>query len=169
MIRLTVLYLLLLPFLFLSCGIYSTSTRTAGDVSKIAVPYLQNETAEPEIEIEITNSIIEALRKDNTLKVVAEQDADAILEGKIINYQNIPYTFSTVGDDLQADQYRLMIGLQVSLFNRKENSYIWKDKNINAHGDYFLETTGEQNYQNALIQVYEEIVDVILGATVQEW
>ena len=152
-----------------SCGHYGTSTRTAGDVAKIAVPYLENETAEPNIEFEITESIIAALRKDNTLKIVAVEEADAVLEGSIINYQNIPSTFSSAEGEIRADQYRLIIGLNVSLLNRKENNYIWQDKRISAHGDYFLETTGVQTYEYALEQVYREIVDVILGATVQEW
>jgi len=163
---------ILLIIVFVSaaaCGYYSTNTRTAGDVAKIAVPYLENETAEPNIEFEITESIIAALRKDNTLKIVSVEEADAVLEGSIINYQNIPSTFSSAGGEVRADQYRLVIGLKVSLLNRKENSYIWQDKNISAHGDYFLDTTGIQTYEYALEQVYTEIVDIILGATVQEW
>ena len=164
----------ILPALFLaafSCGYYSTGGKTAGDIEKVAVPYLSNETAEPEIEIEITQRIIDELVKDNTLKVVSEQEADGILEGIVIEYRNIPFTFNKnpTQVEYQAEQYRLVIGIRVSLFNRKENSYIWQDKQITAHGDYYLVTTSDQNYEKALVLVYKDIVDDILGATVQEW
>jgi hypothetical protein len=149
-----------------SCGYYTTKGRTAGDIKKIAVPYLKNETAEPQIEIEITNNIIDGLVRDNTLTVVPESEADAILEGSIVEYRNIPYTFNA---ELQAQQYRLVISIRVSLFNRKENAPIWEKRTIEAHSDYYLESSSERNYDNALEEVYKDLVDGILNATVQEW
>ncbi len=160
-------------FYICGCGYYSTTGRTAGDIKQIAVPYLKNETPEPEIEIEITERIIDGLVKDNTLKVVSEEGADAVLEGSVIEYSNVPFTFGTNPQaeqtTIQAEQYRLLIKLNVSLFNRNENTYIWQNKEISAHGDYYVETTTEQNYEKALSEVYSVIVDSILSSTVQEW
>jgi len=149
-----------------SCGYYSTKGRTAGDIKKIAVPYLKNETAQPEIEIEITRNVIDGLIKDNTLKVVPDEDADAVLEGSIVDYKNIPFTFNT---ELQAQQYRLVIAINVSLFNRKENTPIWENRKIEGHCDYYLEASSELNYDKALEEVYNDLVEGILNATVQEW
>ena len=155
----------------ISCGYYGMSSRTAGDIKKIAVPYFNNETAEPDIEIDITQQIIDGIVKDNTLKVSSDDEADAILEGRIVEYRNVPFTFneaSTTGD-VQADQYRVVIGLNVALFNKAENAYIWENKRINAHGDYYLEGSTEQTYERALEEVYRDIVEAILGATVEDW
>jgi len=149
-----------------ACGVYSTKGRTAGNIKKIAVPNLSNETAQPDIEAEITTNLRNGLIKDNTLKVVAENEADAVLEGTVVDYKNVPFTFNT---DLQAEQYRLMIGLNVSLFNPKDNTYIWKDRRIDAHSDYYLETTTDRTYDRALEEVYKDIVEGILNATTQEW
>ena len=118
-----------------ACGYYSTKGRTAGDIKKIAVPNLANQTAEPDIEIAITDNLRAGLIKDNTLKVVAEAEADAVLEATVVDYRNLPYTFNT---ELQADQYRLVIALVASLFNPKDNTYVWKDRRIEAHSDYYL-------------------------------
>jgi hypothetical protein len=157
---------IILVALHAACGFYSTSSRTAGDIKKIAVPYLENDTAEPDIEIEITQRVIDGLVEDNTLKVTSDQDADAILEGSIIEYANVPITFS---NELQADQYRLLIGLRVSLLNKKDNSYIWQDKSIKAQANYYLETTTEHTYEKALEDIYRDIVEKILSSTVQDW
>lgn len=149
-----------------SCGVYSTKGRTAGNIKKIAVPNLSNETAQPDIESDITTNVRDGLIKDNTLKVVAENEADAVLEGTVKDYKNIPFTFNAA---LQAEQYRLVIVLDVSLFNPKDNTYIWKDRRIEAHSDYYLETTTDRTYANALVEVYKDIVEGILNATTQEW
>jgi hypothetical protein len=149
-----------------SCGYYSTKGRTAGDIKKIAVPNLANNTAQPDIETQITDNLRAGLIKDNTLKVVSEAEADAVLEATVVEYRNLPYTFNT---ELQADQYRLAITILASLFNPKDNTYVWKDRRIEAHSDYYLETTTEQTYDRALEEVYKDIVEGILNATTQEW
>jgi hypothetical protein len=158
--------LLIVQSLLSGCGYYSTSGRKAGDVQKLYVPFLENETAEPEIEIEITTRVIEALEKEGTLKVTPEEAADAVLEGSVTAYANVPFTFS---NELQAEQYRLLVGIKVSLFNRKENAYIWQDKSIKVQANYYLETTTEHTYEKALEDVYRDLVEEILSSTVEEW
>jgi hypothetical protein len=164
--RWSIIAVVVLLVLSPACGVYSTKGRTTGDIKRIAVPNLSNETAQPDIEIEITGNLREGLIKDNTLKVVPEGEADAVLEGTVVDYRNVPFTFNA---DLQAEQYRLVIGLLVSLFNPKDNSYVWKDRRIDAHSDYYLETATERNYDKALEEVYKDLVEGILNATTQEW
>jgi hypothetical protein len=152
-----------------SCTYYGTTSRTAGDIARIAVPYFSNKTSEPDVEIEITDQINLGIARDNTLKVVDETEADAILEGTVMKYRNTPFTFAEGETQIQAEQYRLMIEIQVSLFSPSQNSYIYENKIVRAHGDYYLETTADQNYENAIKEVYQDLVEGILAATVQDW
>jgi hypothetical protein len=152
-----------------SCAYYGTTSRTAGDIARISVPYFVNKTSEPDVEIEITDQIIRGIAKDNTLKVVDESEADAVLEGAVTKFRNTPFTFEQGESQIQAEQYRLMIEIKVSLFSPSGNAYIYEDKIIRAKGDYYLETTLDQNYENALEEVYQDLVDGILAATVQDW
>lgn len=155
--------------LWAGCGIYRTTSRTPGDIRRIAVPYFSNLTAEPQIEIEITDRIIEGIIRDNTLRVVDETEADALLEGAVVEYRNVPYTFAQEERQVEAEQYRLFVGIRVSLFDKGKNSYLYEDRTIKAHGDYYLETNLDQNYENALDEVYRDLVEGILSATVQDW
>ncbi|MCU0639800.1 MAG: LPS assembly lipoprotein LptE [Candidatus Krumholzibacteria bacterium] len=152
-----------------SCGFYRTTSRSAGDIKRIAVPYLKNDTPEPDVEIVITQAIIDGIVRDNTLKVVSEDDSDGILEASITEYRNLPYTFAQTGADVQAEQYRLTVSIRASLFDRGKNTYIWENRVIKATGDYYLETTSEQTYEKALEDVYRDLVEAILSATVQDW
>lgn len=152
-----------------SCSYYGTTSRTAGDIARISVPYFSNKTSEPDVEIEITDQIILGIAKDNTLKVVDESEADATLEGTVTKFRNTPFTFEHSETQIQAEQYRLLIEIQVSLFSPSQNAYIYEKKVIRAHGDYYLETTADQNYENAINEVYQDLVEGILAATVQDW
>ncbi len=156
-------------FAMISCTYYGTTSRTAGDIARISVPYFTNKTSEPDVEIEITDQIILGIAKDNTLKVVDETESDATLEGSVIKFRNTPFTFEQSDTQVQAEQYRLMIEIKVSLFSPSQNAYIYEEKLIRAHGDYYLETTADQNYENALAEVYQDLVEGILAATVQDW
>jgi hypothetical protein len=152
-----------------SCTFYGTTSRTAGDIARISIPYFTNRTSEPDVEIEITDQIILGIAKDNTLKVVDESESDATLEGSVTKFRNTPFTFAQDETQIQAEQYRLMIEIKVSLFSPSKNAYIYEDKLIRSHGDYYLETNVDQNYENALMEVYQDLVDGILAATVQDW
>ena len=152
-----------------SCSYYGTTSRTAGDIARISVPYFSNKTSEPDVEIEITDKIIIGIAKDNTLKVVDETEADANLEGTVTKFRNTPFTFEHRETQIQAEQYRLMIEIQVSLFSPLKNAYIYENKVIRAHGDYYLETSADQNFENALEEVYQDLVEGILAASVQDW
>jgi len=160
---------MLASLLALSCAYYGTTSRTAGDIARIAVPYFSNMTSEPDVEIEITDEIVRGIARDNTLKVVDETEADATLEGAVTKYRNTPFTLEQGENDIQAQQYRLLIEIKVSLFSPSKNAYIYEDKVVRAHGDYYLETTGDQTYENALEEVYQDLVEGILSATVQDW
>ena len=160
---------LAMMFIAASCTYYGTTSRTAGDIERISVPYFSNKTSEPDVEIEITDQIILGIAKDNTLKVVNETEADASLEGTVTKFRNTPFTFEESDTQIQAEQYRLLIEIQVSLFSPAQNEYLYEKKIIRAHGDYYLETTADQNYDNALEEVYQDLVEGILAATVQDW
>ena len=104
--------LILLPLLA-GCGYYSTKSKTAKDIKSIAVTFFQNNTAEPNLEIAFTELVINNLLRDNTLKVVAEDDADALLEGSIVAFRNVPFSFNA---DLNAEEYIVRsIGLVTSI------------------------------------------------------
>ena len=101
------------------------------------------------------------------MKVVDENEADAILEGNIIEFRNLPFSFNI---DLDAEEYHVELRVRVSLFNRRLNVPIWEDKTIKGDGSYFLEVSeAGLTYDDALAEAIDEITDQILNMTVQDW
>jgi len=158
--------LMLLPPILSGCW-YSTTSRTAKGIKSISVPFFENTTTEPSLEISVTEKIIENLVDDNTLKVVDPDEADAILEGNIVEFRNVPFSFNM---DLDAEEYHVELRVQVSLFSRRLNEPIWENKTIKGDGSYFLEVSeAGLTYEDALAEAIEEITDQILNLTVQDW
>ena len=157
---------MLLPIILAGCW-YSTTSRTARGIKSISVPFFDNNTTEPSLEISVTEKIIQNLVNDNTLKVVDENEADAILEGSITEFRNVPFSFNM---DLDAEEYHITLKVQISLFNRRLNEPIWEDKIIKGDGSYFLEVSeAGLTYDDALAEAIDEITDQILNMTVQDW
>ena len=150
------------------CGYYSTSSRTAKDIKSVAVPFFENNTSEPNLEVTITELIIDNLVLDNTLKVKDEEYADAVLTGEVVEFYNRPFSFDT---ELNAQEYLVVIKVKATLFDRRKNIAIWKDAIISGDGNYFVEAIGDpaQTFEGAVAQSVREITERILNMTVQEW
>lgn len=149
-----------------ACG-YSTTSRTARDIKSIHVPFFDNQTAEPNLELSVTDRIIQNLVNDNTLKVVPEDAADAILDGRITEFHNRPFSFN---QDLNAEEYRVVITVVITLYNRKTNEPIWQNRTIEGNGNYFVEQVADgRTFDDAVAESLEEITNQILNLTVQDW
>lgn len=149
------------------CG-YRTSSRTAKDIKSIYVPFFENQTSQPSLEITVTEQIINDLISDNTLKVVRENEADAVLDGKIVEFRNQPFSFNP--GNLSAQQYVVVIRVVATLFNRRTNEAIWKDRSFQGNGNYFVESTANgQTFEQAVSQCIDQITQQILNLTTQDW
>ena len=155
------------PALLVACG-YSTTSRTAKDIKTIHVPFFENKTAEPNLEISVTERVIDNLVRDNTLKVVSEDGADAVLDGSIVEFKNQPFSFN---QDLNAEEYIVVIRVVATLYNRRTNTPIWQDRSFQGDGSYFIEQveTESRTFNDAVDESLREITERILNLTVQDW
>jgi len=152
--------------LALACG-YSTTSRTAKDIKTIHVPFFENKTAEPNLEISVTERVIDNLVRDNTLKVVPEDGADAVLDGTIVEFKNQPFSFN---QDLNAEEYIVLIRVVATLYNRRTNEAIWQDRSFQGDGSYFIEQVeAGRTFNDAIDESLREITERILNLTVQDW
>jgi len=148
------------------CG-YGTNTRTAKDIKTIYVPFFENKTSEPNLEISVTQRIIDNLVADNTLKVVPENGADAVLDGQITDFKNLPFSFN---QNLNAEEYHVVVTVVCTLFNRRTNEPIWEKRSFVGDGSYFVEQVeGGRTFDQAIDESIKEITDRILNLTVQDW
>ena len=150
------------------CVGYSTSRgRVDESIQKVYVEYLEDLTAEPNIGVDLTDAIIEAIQVDNTLKVVSEADADAIIDGRVTRYH---LREMAPRQDLTVNEYQIQIAVMLSFNVRATGETIFKEKRFLGTGVYILDDpTGQTTEQTAKTEAGREIVKDILALVVADW
>jgi hypothetical protein len=152
-----------------SCG-YSTSTALLPTHLKtIAIPVFENGTTQSQLEQEITQAVIDKFVQDNHLKVVGERAANAVLRGRVVEYRNAVFGFSATE---QASEYRVTIGVSVTMKDLVKNREMWKDENLLKTTNYFVVDAPGQKAKTELDgrkEAIQKIADEIVARTVEGW
>ena len=157
---------LLLP----GCGVYSTSSgRLDASLRHVAVPFLENRSTEPGIEVELTDLIVQALRDDNTLKVTDEEHADTILRGQVLRYALQEVFTRPDADRLQVDEYQVQILVELSLIKRVSAEALFEKRRITGTGNFILDDPDGGGEAGARALAAGEIVRDVLALIVEDW
>ncbi|MBK7091632.1 MAG: hypothetical protein IPH59_07920 [bacterium] len=150
-------YLLaIIALLCAGCGVYSFSSSSLGGVKSIAVPTFENQSLEYGIQEDLTREIINRLIQDNTLKVVAAADADAILRGEVIKYERNAYTYDKSDN---VSEYRVNIYVNF-VMERKGGKALAERTNVLGFGVYSASTqTEDEGKLQAIDKLARDIVD----------
>jgi len=154
------------------CG-YTTKVTLPSGVKTIYVPTFTNEVPQSErytyesgLEIDITNAVIDRLLYDGNLKVVKENEADAILVGAVTAYrqESMRYT-STEG----VKQYRLYIATHLVFKKRATGEVIWEETGFVGYDDYFIEGGDAISERAAANNAIEDVAKKIVDRIVEDW
>ena len=148
--------------LLLSCGVYTFSPTALGGIKSAAIPVFDNQTTQYGIGELLTSALSQSLVSDNTLKVLPESQADAVIRGTVVSYSRDPYTY-TVGETVQ--QYICRIGVKVKFETVKNNKTIWEET-LSDFGTYSSDTETEQVGIDLAIN---KLVGQIMNKTVKGW
>ena len=151
MIKLNHNIFIFIYFLLSGCGFYSMAGSIPAHIKSIAIPLLDNQTAEYGITEDITDNLLEKFTEENILRVVDEDNADSILRGIIIKVEDAPSTFTKEEAVLE---YRYTVVLDVEWYDVK-NDVVLMQKQYSGWGAYGLSgdsaTDGIDNDNDGLI------------------
>jgi outer membrane lipopolysaccharide assembly protein LptE/RlpB len=114
------------------CG-YSLRASLPAGIKTLHVPVLENRTQEPGIEDFITQALTQAVVTSGRVRMAGAAEADAILEGQIVEYALTSLAFDKTAN---VTAYRLRLGLSLTLRDVKKNSVIWKQDRIEERADF---------------------------------
>lgn len=146
-----------------SCGVYTFSPSALGGIKSLAIPLFENQTTESGLREDLTDRLSRAFVDDNTLRVVPEGGADAILRGSVISYSREAYTYSEAE---VVSEYIVRIGINVEFAEKKSGKIIWEEKNMSNWGTYDSATQSEDDGKEMAIG---KLVEDILNKTVKGW
>ena len=138
------------------CG-YSLRTSMPAGIKSVHVPVLENKTAEPGIEDFITSALTQAVIGTGARIAASAADADASLEGSIVEYRLISLSFDSSAN---VTSYRLIIALALTFKDLKQNKVIWKQDRVEERADFVVSGQVTQTLAREQVAVQRAAVDV---------
>jgi hypothetical protein len=147
---------------------YSFSGANLGGLKTVAVPVFDNLTSEPGIREMVTNQLTKAIIEDNNMKMADLKSADAVINGKITQLQDVPFTFESnaATSSFATTDYKITITTTIRFENRKEKKTLWEET-ISGWGRYSLSGTKRRN--DGITDAIAMISQNILNKVVSNW
>ena len=76
------------------CMYYSLAGSIPVHINSIAIPIVENQTAEFGMSESVTENLLNKFNEENILRVTDEDQATSVLRGTITRITDAPYTFS---------------------------------------------------------------------------
>ena len=138
------------------CG-YSLRTSMPAGIKSVHVPVLENKTAEPGIEDFITSALTQAVVGTGARIAANASEADASLEGAIVEYRLISLSFDSSSN---VTSYRLIIALALTFKDLKQNKVVWKQDRVEERADFVVSGQVTQTLAREQVAVQRAAVDV---------
>jgi len=148
--------LLLLAVLLGGCG-YTVHGTLPSHINTVAVPIFRNRTPEPAIESLITRAVVEAFSTNGRLKVVSSGQADAILEGEIIDYNVTSIAFDR---DANVRQYRLLVTVNLRMRDVRRNTVLFQESGVREQADFRVQNAVSQTISREETALRAAAVDI---------
>lgn len=152
------------------CIRYSFSGAVPGHIKTIAIPLFQNFTAEYGIVERVTDELILSFQKDNTLKIVDDKTADAILRGTLIRVEDAPYTYAGEGEaqNFSVGEYKLTLFVSLEYYDQVKDEVIWK-QDVQDWGTYQYVSGAPDEREEGFAEAIDKLAEDILNLTVSGW
>jgi hypothetical protein len=165
--KLTILLCSVLLLSLQSCGIYSFTGADTGDAESFQVNFFQNQAdlVEPGIDRLFTLSLQDLIQNQTNLSL-ANENADLIFEGEIVDYYVAPMT-STANNT--AAQNRLTIAINVRYYNTLDPEKDF-ERVFSFYYDYPATTQlVGGDLETALDEIFTRITQDIFNAALTDW
>ncbi len=150
------------------CAGYKLGSMLPDDVKSVAVPTFINQTEEPLIEIDTTQATIEEFQRDGSLKVVSEEDADAVLKVVLLSYKLEPISYRK-DRRTAAEQYRIRIICSIDMRRTSDNSVVAEHPRVEGEAvfDVFGDLSSSKLRANP--DAAEDLAHDIVEKVVETW
>jgi outer membrane lipopolysaccharide assembly protein LptE/RlpB len=166
-----ILFVLLTCIGLSGCGYTLVGQGSLPDhIETIAIPIFENDTLEAGVEDIITQALIEVYVKGGKVRLVSDDEADAILRGTVRSYNSDEA--ADYNDQNEISSYKLIVAVDVELEDLINDKIIWKAENLSEEVDFeggpeVTIPTQQENEENALQQLAEELADRILTSSTE--
>jgi hypothetical protein len=164
--------------LLAGCG-YTTKTILPDNIKTVHVDTFANsiditkevgvkdkyEVYRPNLEVDLRDAIVSRIFLDGNLKVIDKDSADAVLEGRIIEYRKDPLRYQ----DEVVQEYRISIVCDIKLVSQKDSKILFEERNVTGDTTYFATGTLQKTETSALNDAMSDLSRRIINKIVENW
>jgi lipopolysaccharide assembly LptE-like protein len=153
--------------LLAACGVKYGFSEGAfpSHIRTMAVVPFENETAAPELQNELFESMRKELQKRLGVRDATQEKADALVRGIIVTYDvDIPIAFSADARQAVSARRRLQITIDVEILDQTTGKVLWQRKSLRAEGEY-----AERAEPEGRKQAIEKLVSDIVEGAQSQW
>lgn len=162
--RLCIAILPLLTLLLTGCFSYSFTGSVPSHLKTVSIPTLEDRTAEFGLRESVTDALIAAFRRDNTLGVVDETRADAVLTGEIQGISEAPVAYLA---NATVTQNQVTVTVNFKFFDKLKGKALFEGP-ISAWGAY-NPADGVTGRQKAIDDAIRKLADDVIAKTLSGW
>ena len=124
-----------------ACGYHLSGTGTTVPESArtIRMALFTNHTRETGLEVRLHRAVEDEFRRQGTLRIVTEDDADLVLSGDIRRFTSVPVAFSATDE---AVQYQGIMQVSLRLTERESGHLLFENKLLQESQDFGAEIVG---------------------------
>ncbi len=129
----------------------------------------RNRTLEPGVESAVTSGVVNAFTGSGKLKVVAQDEADAILDGEVVGYSLEGLAFDR---NINVRAYRLRLVLNVEFRDVRRSAMLWRQEGLQETSDFQVAGHVSDTVargQGAVLQAASEIGRKVVNLAVERF
>ncbi len=117
------------------CGYHlaGTGTTVPDGARSIRIEPFTNHTRETGLEVRLHRAVEDEFRRQGTLRIVTEDDADLVLSGDIRRFTSVPVAFSATDE---AVQYQGIMQVSLRLTERESGHVLFENKLLQESQDF---------------------------------
>ncbi len=150
------------------CAGYRLGSMLPPDIQTVYIPSFLNETSEPLIEVECHRATLAALQRDGSLRVAAEDSADAIARVRIREYRIEPVVYDTTSRS-NVKQYRIRMTASLLMTRRVDDKVIVERPTVRGEGVFNVAGDLSSSKLIGLPVAAEDLARNIVQQMVEAW
>ena len=146
----------------IGCGVYSFSAAGKPAFQSVNITQFENKTIEYQLSDRLTDALIDAFIRDNTIPIKEAAKAEALMTGTVTSYRRDPYTYDR--QDV-VSEYAVKVSVHVKVVKANSEDVIWED-DFFTEGVYNAVDETEEDGQKKVITL---LTANILDRTTKSW
>jgi hypothetical protein len=135
------------------------------NIKTVAVLPFDNETAMPDLQRELTETLRRELQRRLGLRDAPEQRANAVVRGRILRYDpDIPIGFSANPSQATSARRQLQITVDIAIVDQASGKTLLERRNLMSSGEY-----AESAEPAGRTQAIEKLVTEIIQGVQSQW